>query len=163
MATRPFAKGKGFWKFNNSLLFDKDYILKVKNVIKESKMEYAVPIYNRDNIEDIDEMQLQFTINDQTFLDTLLMKIRSITIPYASHKKKSKNEKRENIEKELIALQLLHQNDTGDITLENKIQELNIELENIRKEELKGLIIRARTRWIEYDVGTERTCVRMLR
>ena len=112
-------------------------------------MEYAVPIYNRDNIEDIDEMQLQFTINDQTFLDTLLMKIRSITIPYASHKKKSKNEKRENIEKELIALQLLHQNDTGDITLENKIQELNIELENIRKEELKGIIIRARTRWIE--------------
>ena len=34
--------GKGYWKFNNSLLKDNDYITNIKNIIKETIMMYSV-------------------------------------------------------------------------------------------------------------------------
>lgn len=37
-----FTKGKGFWKFNNSLLRDVQYVKKVKNCINQLVDEYAV-------------------------------------------------------------------------------------------------------------------------
>lgn len=33
-----FKKGKGFWRFNNSLLKDYDYVLQIKSIISETQM-----------------------------------------------------------------------------------------------------------------------------
>lgn len=40
-------RGSGFWKFNNSLLTDKDYV----NIVK---IQYSCPVYNAENLLNID-------------------------------------------------------------------------------------------------------------
>ena len=55
---------------------------------------YAKP---NQNIQDIDNSDLQFKINDQLFFETLLMEIRGKTISYSSLIKKPKRPKRKTI------------------------------------------------------------------
>ena len=43
------------WKFNNSLLQDMTFVNLVKQVILDLKKQYAVPVYDRNNIHKIDE------------------------------------------------------------------------------------------------------------
>ena len=45
-------------------------------------------------LHNIPESDLQFSINDQLFLDTLLIEIRGETISYSSHKKKQNDKKK---------------------------------------------------------------------
>jgi hypothetical protein len=42
----PFVCGKGLWKFNNSLLYDLEYINIAKKKILEVKKQYGALIYN---------------------------------------------------------------------------------------------------------------------
>lgn len=44
-------------------------------------------VYKKESILDITDSEIQLTINDQHFLETLLMEIRSKTISYASYLK----------------------------------------------------------------------------
>lgn len=46
-----FEKGKGFWKFNNSLLKDKIYIDGVKDILLSLKQQYALMPYLRDALK----------------------------------------------------------------------------------------------------------------
>ncbi len=62
-----FVRGRGFWRFNNSLLKDPVYIKKVKEVIQKTKEDYILPVYVREMINEIDPQELQFTIDDQMF------------------------------------------------------------------------------------------------
>ena len=82
-----FDRGKGLWKFNNSLLKDPEYREKILDTIKRVKTQYCIPIYNTDNIDIIDDSEIQFTICDQLFLETLFMEFRGATISYAFYKK----------------------------------------------------------------------------
>ena len=89
-----FKRGHGLWKFNNSLLKDKDYVKEVKNCIQNLKQQYMIPVYNLEYILS-NENDLQLTISDQLFLETLLMEIRGKTISYSSYKKKQNQQKEE--------------------------------------------------------------------
>ena len=82
-----FEHGKSLWKHNNSLLTDIEYLKIINAKISEIKQQYCLPIYNLDNIEDIPNNEQQFLINDELFLDTLLMEIRGKSISYATYKK----------------------------------------------------------------------------
>ena len=86
-----------FWKFNNSLLKDTEYTKIIKDLIVQIKQQYAVPIYNQANIKDIPNSIIQWCINDQLFLETLLMEIRGKTISYATFKKKEREKKKMNL------------------------------------------------------------------
>lgn len=68
-------KGKGFWRLNNSLLKDYDYVLQIKSIISETQNEYKV---------NNPEHESAFSINDSLFLEVLLMKIRRFTVMYSS-------------------------------------------------------------------------------
>ena len=142
----PFKRGKPLWKHNNSLLKDIDYLTIIKEKINEVKMQYALPIYNTENINTIPNDQLQFMINDQLFLETLLMEIRGKSISYSCFKKKE-NEK---LEKQLIDdINILESNLT-----QNNIELLEfkkISLQNIRKSKMQGILIRSRAQLIEED------------
>ena len=81
-------RGKGYWKFNNSLLKDIDYIKIVKETISDVKQTYSMN-------------ETQFSINDQLFLETLLLMIRGNTIKYSSFKKKQKQEEEIKLEQEI--------------------------------------------------------------
>ena len=70
-----FEKGKPLWKHNYSLLHDKQYIDTINAKIDVIKKQCALPVYNLDQVLKIPDDQVQFMINDQLFLKTLLMEI----------------------------------------------------------------------------------------
>ena len=76
---------------NNSLLTDTEYLKITNSKILEVKKQYCLPVYNLDTIDEIPDDELQLTINDQLFLETLLMEIRGKSISYATYKKKLTN------------------------------------------------------------------------
>ena len=65
-------------------------------MIGRIKKQYAVPIYAQDNFNDIPAEDLQFIINDQLFLETLLMERRGKSFSFASFKKKKQLKERQN-------------------------------------------------------------------
>ena len=137
-------RDRPFWKFNNSLLKDMDYIQQIKRTISDVKKQYAVPVYNFDSIDDIPNETIQFQISDQLFFEMLLLEIRGKTISYASYKKKSEMEK----EKELLKKinQLETSIDEDDITL---LEDLKMQLREIRNKKIEGMMIRSRTKWLK--------------
>ena len=94
-----------------------------------------MPVYNLDNIHKIPDNVLQFIVNDQLFLETLMMKIRGKSISYATYKKKLKDKE----EKELIkSIQKLEDNLVEENILE--VEKLKQDLCYIKEE--KGFLVR---------------------
>ena len=137
-----FKRGNGLWKFNNSLLRDMEYIKVVKECIQRVKEQYMLPIYNLEYITE-NELNLEFQISDQLFLETLLMEIRGKTISYSSYKKKQNNLREHNLENEIK-----HLEEEEPLDLE-KINEKKLELENFCKEKIQGIMIRVKIKWAE--------------
>ena len=95
------GRGKGYWKFNNSLIKDKKYVDQIKNLIQEVKQTYAINMQK----ENISNEDILFNIKDQLFLETLLMMIRGHTIKYSSIKKKKSLEEERKLEQEINDLE----------------------------------------------------------
>ena len=93
-----FERGRGLWKFNNSLLTDPIFIEKVKDTIQKVKQQYL-------ETEDGENNQTSDIINHSTFLEVLLMEIRGITISYSSYKKKETNKLENSLIEEIGALE----------------------------------------------------------
>ena len=70
-----FQYSSGLWKHNNALLTELDYINTINTKIEEIKKQYALPAYDRNHLKEIPNSEIQCTINDQLFLETLLMEI----------------------------------------------------------------------------------------
>lgn len=83
-----FVKGRGFWKFNSSLLKDITYVEKVKQTIDTVKLKYATPVYNLENMNNIPIREIQFIIDDHSIFEQILLEIRSMTISFSTHRKK---------------------------------------------------------------------------
>ena len=92
-------RGRGFWKFNNSLLSDPAYVKVFKDCINETVDEYKIN-------GDIENPQsTTFSINDQLLFETLKLQIRGKTISYAAWKRKEQNKTENFLEKEINLLQ----------------------------------------------------------
>ena len=138
-------KRRQYWKFNNSLLYDKDYVESIKQTILNDKKQYMLPVYNPNSIEQIPNEDIFFVIDDQLFLETLLMELRGKSISYASHKKKLECEREAKLKDEIVFLQNIGNLTDEQITLlENKKNEL----ETIRNKKIQGMLIRSRQEWI---------------
>ena len=94
-----FTRGPGVWRFNTSLLKDKEYLSLVKTWINDEKLKCAVPIYNFEHIHTICDESLCFNIDFDLFLEMLLLRMRGETIKYSSYKKR---QTKKQIEKDLI-------------------------------------------------------------
>ena len=66
-----FQRGRGIWKFNCSLLKDKEYLITINNLIDTEKMNYALPVYHPQYVTKIHDNDIEFIISDNTFLETL--------------------------------------------------------------------------------------------
>ena len=89
-----FQRGRGFFKFNNSLCKDADYVNLILEAIKNVTILYAEDIYDTNFLKSASPEELQnviCTIDPQLFLESLLLEIRGKTISYCAWKKKSKN------------------------------------------------------------------------
>ena len=123
-----FVKGKPLWKFNNSLLKDIQYIKAINKKVDEVKKQYNLPVHNFENLHNIPENEIQLFINDQLFLDSLLMEIRGQTISYSSFKKKQNDKKEMQLADDILKLE---QNLNEDKTQE--LEKLKLELIELRQ------------------------------
>jgi len=134
------TRGKGFWKFNTSLLHDEQYIQEIKQVIRENIERYAIPGQNLENKD------ILFEINDQLFFETLKMEIRKKTISYSSKKKRETNRMQQNIKQMIEDLSnkpIIEQEEL------NRINELTEQLQVIRNNQIKGMLVRSKVQWVE--------------
>ena len=76
--TKVCQRGKGFWKFNVSLLYDPVYVKLVKEEIHNVKTQY----HTKNN-----------EVDSQTFFEMLKLNIRGKTISYSSYKCKCEKKK----------------------------------------------------------------------
>ena len=149
-----FVKGKPLWKFNNSLLKDIEYLNAINRKIDEVKLQYSLPVYNTENIQNIPDTEIQFTINDQLFLDTLLMEVRGQAISFSSRRKKQNDKKERQLAEEILKLE---QNLTENKM--EKLENLKLELTELRQIKVKGSVIRSRaTNLVEGEKPTKYFC-----
>ena len=144
-------RGREYWKFNNTLLKDKDYVNVVKLQIQETINLYSRNKFNNNN------NNVEFRINDQLFLETLLMVIGVETMKYSSRKKKKSIREELNLEEEITKIE-----ENININLLNAFaNELNIledkktRLQEIRQKKLEGIILRSKCRY--EDMGEKPT------
>ena len=140
-------RGNGYWKLNNSLLSDKEYVDLVNDTIWEVVEKYAVIPYDFSNLRSVHPNDIQFTINDQLFFEMILLEIRGKTISYSAWKKKESNRTEENLEKEINAI--FKRVSEGENNLNNTLKEKENELREIRKAKMDGVLVRSKTRWME--------------
>ena len=90
-----FVRGRGFYKYNNALNTDFEFVQKATDTIRKTCKQYSECNYNSEFLDSATPEQLQtlkFTINPQLFLETLLLQIRGTAIEYSAIKKRQKNE-----------------------------------------------------------------------
>ncbi|GFS05200.1 reverse transcriptase [Elysia marginata] len=109
----------------------------------EVKKQYAATPYSQENIKDIPNESYNSTISPLLFWETLLLEIRKRTIERASKVKKERNSNIKTTEEELKTLQQM-----GEDQCASQIAEKKEELENLRAQIMKGVLIRSKARWI---------------
>ena len=135
-----------YWKFNNSLLKDKTFVDIIKRLINDVKIQYAVPVYMTDNIKDILNEDIVFTIDDQLFFETLLMEIRGKAISYSSFKKRREKEEEDKLLNDIKDLEVRDGLDQDSVIL---LEEKRHRLQELREKHLNGMIIRSRIQWLQ--------------
>ena len=143
-----FQYSSGLWKHNNAQLTELDYINTINTKIEEIKKQYALPVYDRNHLKEILNSEIQFTVDDQLFLETLLMEIRGKSISYGSYRKKVKNERELEIQSKI---KLLEENFSQSNLDEYYL--LRNEVQQLQQEKMKGSIIRSRVKW---NIGGEK-------
>ena len=150
-----FKHGKSYWKFNNSLLKNEGYIKEIKEVIAQVKKDYCIPIYNLENINNINNEDLVLTIRYQLFLDLLLMKIRLKTISFSSNLHRLEKERYQYITNKIMILE----DRIDEVGIKEELEILNNELLEIRTKKIEGMNIRSRTNWLkEGERGSRYFC-----
>ena len=140
-----FERGRGIWRFNNSLLRDHDYVNLVKSVIKRTLNQYSTTPVN--DIRNLENENISYHIDDQLLFETLLMEIRGETIKYTSKKKKIKDKEEREIEVKIKLLKNLIDNGEGQKIIE--LEENENKLKELRAKHLEGVMVRSRARWVE--------------
>ena len=137
-------KGGGFWKFNTSLLKDNTYVDKVKEVIHNLKQDYVL----QPEFQNMRDEDLLLSIEDDLFLEMILLKIREMTIPYSSKLKKNRDRQTSTFLDQINFVKSLYEeskcNVIGDI-----LNDLNNDFEQYRRYQMQGLILRTKAKWIE--------------
>ena len=137
-----FKKGNSYWKFNNSLLKDTQYVEKIKSLISNVKLQYASDRQDIEApLESISNEFLKFDIDDKLFFETLLLEIRGETISYSSFKKKQEDKRQEKLLIEINNLE--KETDINYPILEAKKEELL----QLRNKKMQGVFIRSRAKW----------------
>ena len=122
-------RGPGFWKINNSLLRDDEYVNDLCTNINAYNAKY----------ENIDDQDLKW--------DLIKMEIRGFTVKYAKMKaKKRKNEEVELQNKINELQQKLERNPNNNQSL-NKLYAAKLGLQKIMHLKTKGAILRSKVRW----------------
>jgi hypothetical protein len=121
------------------LLYDKEYVQKIKQTILQTKKQYMIPVYNINNIGSVPDNDVNFVIDDQLFLEVLMMEIRGKSISHSAYIQKCKNHR----EQELGDL-IKNMEENEELTEESDIslEDAKKQLEVLRTDKLKGAMVR---------------------
>ena len=98
-------RGSGIWKFNESLIDDAKYDKRIKEVVIETIKQYAIPVYSDEFIySPLNFDEIQFTISDGLFYETLLMMIRGETVKFSKQKARENRSEESKPESEIKQL-----------------------------------------------------------
>jgi hypothetical protein len=125
------TRGRGFWKFNASLLYDKEYVQMIKEVIKQ----------NAQCLDNLPDKGLKW--------EMIKLKIRSATIPYSCKKKKEINKLETDLNNRLSELQLLIDSQSASELEQEEFYHTKNDLEQIEKHKAAGIILRSKATWVE--------------
>ena len=120
--------GKGYWKFNNSLLLHEDFVSDIKNLIHET-VNSSFDSY-------------------RGLWDTVKFKVKNYAIGYGSNKKRAMNSDKLSINKEIERIKSIH-NFMNDNKLRKQLFDSEVKLNCIIDQEVKGIITRSRVQWTE--------------
>ena len=124
------VRGRGFWKFNASLLHDKEYVTLVKKVINDSNHKYS----------ELDDKALLW--------DVMKCEIRSSTISFAAFKSKQKKIMLADLTNKLETLE-------DDLNKDDSVYDEYIEtkskLEKLLNDKAQGNYIRSRAIYVEFN------------
>ena len=132
---KEMEKGPGLWKFNNSLIFDQNYITKLKNHIHSLKVDTSL-----DN-----------NLDKQMKWEFIKYSIRIFTIKYSKGKAKEQKDKKQKLEQTLATLEL----DLSTSMNYQLYESCKNELEEIYDKIADGVKIRSRCDW--YEEGEKST------
>ena len=77
----------GFWKFDNLLLKDTDFVMGYNRLIKSIMKQYSQQLWNLDDPKYEDYPQARWDISPVLLHDVVLMEVRSYTMKYKALKK----------------------------------------------------------------------------
>ena len=124
--------GPGFWKFNASLLEDKEYV---------EKMCVNIPALI-EKYKDVTDLGLKW--------DVIKMEIRGFTLQYSKRRARSEKDQEKQLLKNLNDLQEKLCSSRNDPNLLNEYYSLKAKLEKISNRKIKGTILRSKARWYEH-------------
>ena len=144
--------GRGYWKFNTSLLRNPEFVKMIKEEIANIKLTYACSPYSREFIlNECANSDLELTISEQLFWETLLCQLRGKIIQFSSKLKKQTAKKEYELTAQISEItDKLNQNPENAEELLNKLDVLNNEIEEINKRKMDSLRIRSRAKWFEF-------------
>ena len=124
--------GPGFWKFNESLLEDKEYV---------KKMCENIPAFI-EKYKDVSDLGLKW--------DVIKMEIRSFTVQYSKRKAKLEKDKENQLLTKLNDLKEKLCSSRNDLNLLNEYHTLRAKLEKkLLNKKIKCTILRSKARWYE--------------
>ncbi len=113
------------------------------------KKQYAAFPYDRNKLDEVKNDEISFTITDPLFLETLPFEIRGIIIPFSAKLKREKMQSEQSLIRQIKLLDDIVQELGNNSLLNDLLENTKKELEAIRRQELKGVILRSKANWIE--------------
>lgn len=95
------TNGVGFWRFENNLLSDPQFVNECNETIHNTILKYSNIDYNLKELETGDIARLPSKPSPTLILDIVLMKSRETTIKFNARRKGDENLQRTNLEQEL--------------------------------------------------------------
>ena len=125
-------RGKGFGKFNSSLLHDSIYVENVKNIIQNVASIYAD------------------SVDKEAVWEFIKLEIRTYTISYCIKKNKQKHTYERELNQKYEKLHRIINSDSliNETTFED-FHQTKSELENFERERAWGIILRSKSQWVE--------------
>ena len=132
---------------NNSLLNCEDYCEAIKKTIIDTVLTHALPVYAEDfarqNINGID-----INISWSNFWEVLVLNLRTTTVSFAIHKKRTRESEEKQLIKEIKEIEETVQSDPSQENID-RLELAKESLEQRRKQKLEGIIVRSRAKWRE--------------
>ena len=126
------SSGPGFWKFNNSLLDNEEFVTHLKFFLTHAKEKH------RD------------TKDKRLYWEMIKMEIRDFCIRFSKQVAKAKRKREIDLLSKLKQLNERLDHNHQDTNLVVEVERVRLELQKISEHKTKGAIIRSRARWYEH-------------